>query len=104
MKLVVSYPTTERKYVSAHSYTLVHKTVELMAVRVIRHAMGRVGAAANRYWYQAQFVAPEDAAFICNGLITENISRPLNKHFKPKELSFINNKVQFDLTEPHIQS
>ena len=96
MKLLVSYPTTEKRYVSAHSYTLVHKTAELMAVRVIRHAMGRVGAAANRYWYQAEFIAPADAAFISNGLITVNISRPLNKHFKPKELNFINNKAKFE--------
>jgi len=95
MKLLVSYPTTEKRYRSAHTYTYVLKTEELEVVRIVRYAIGRNGAAANRFRYQADFKAPADAAFVRDGMIRESFDRKVNKHFKPKELLFINNVCDF---------
>lgn len=47
----------------------------------------RDGAASSRYNYQADFVAPNDAAFaFSNGLIRANIDRKWNPKFNPKKL------------------
>ena len=90
MKLRIRYATKERKYLNSHTYQNVSKDVELMPVRVIRHPCG-TGAAAKRYYYQADFHAPDDAEFVHNGLIRENVNRKMNPLFDPKKLRFEGN-------------
>ena len=90
MKLIVSYPTSEREYRTPCTYSYVYKQIEIEPVKILRSPCG-IGRAANRYYYQAMFVAPDDAEFVHDGLITENIDRGLNKHFNPKNFVFVNN-------------
>jgi hypothetical protein len=93
MKLKITYPTKEREWLSKVSYRNVCKQVELEPVRILRRSVGSIGEALNRFYYQAEFIAPEDAEFSSKGLITANIDRLKNKNFKPKEFNWVNNKA-----------
>jgi hypothetical protein len=84
MKLNIAYATKDRKYVSANSYQNLVKSVTLEPTRILRRPCGR--NAGNRYYYEAEFVAPEDAEFVDGGKIRENINRWLNPQFKPQKL------------------
>ena len=68
------------------------KYAELEPVQFFRSPCGS-GAAANRYYYYADFIAPDDAKFVNNGLIRENINRKLNPGFKPKKFEWDGNKA-----------
>ena len=90
MKLKVRYATKERNYIRPGMYQNVSKDAELKPVRVLRQPCG-TGAAANRYYYQADFIAPEDAEFVRDGLIRENVNRKTNPQFNPKKLDWVGN-------------
>lgn len=90
MKLNVRYATKERKWHSVHTFSNVVKDAELEPIKITRIPCGN-GNAANRFYYQAIFIAPDDAESYGHPTITENIIRNKNKHFKPKDLTFINN-------------
>ena len=90
MKLKIRYATKERKYLSANAYQNVSRDAELEPVRILRRPCGS-GSAANRYYYQAEFIAPEDAEFSYNGLIRENVNRKTNPRFDPKKLIWAGN-------------
>jgi hypothetical protein len=84
MNFTITYSTKERKYLSAHTYQLVQNTIEVKPTRIFRQPCGR-GEAANRYHYQIECKAPEDAQFVYDGMIRVNLNRMVNKHFKPKQ-------------------
>jgi hypothetical protein len=84
MRFEITYPTKERKYLSEHTYQLVQNTIEVTPTRIFRQPCGR-GEAANRYHYQIECKAPEDAQFVYDGVIRVNLNRIVNKHFKPKD-------------------
>lgn len=90
MKLIIRYPTKERNYLSECTYQNISKIAELEAIRIIRIPCGR-GKSATRYYYRAVLKAPDDAEFVCDGTITKNISRNLNKKFDPKKLDWAGN-------------
>lgn len=90
MKLKIRYATKERKYISAHVFQNVGRDAELEPVRILRRPCGS-GSAANRYYYQADFLAPEDAEFAYNGLIRENVNRITNPGFDPKKITWAGN-------------
>ena len=91
MKLKVKYATKERKYLSPTTYQNLAKEAELEPVRFIRQPCGSHGAAANRYYYSAYFVAPDDAEFVHDGLICENVNRKTNPRFNLKKIEWIGN-------------
>lgn len=91
MKLTISYATKEREYISKNTYYNKTKLVELEAIAIKRVPVGSTGAARNRYHYHANFVAPDDAEFTYNGILSANIIRKINKEFKPHLLVFLNN-------------
>jgi hypothetical protein len=66
------------------------KEVELEPVKITRYPCGR-GEAENRYYYQALFVAPEDAEDVVDGHIIEVITRKKNKGFNPKDFTWNGN-------------
>jgi hypothetical protein len=84
MNLKIAYATKERKYITTYTYQNIYKSVTLEPVRILRRPCGR--NALNRFFYEAEFVAPDDAEFVNNGKIRENINRRLNPHFKPQKL------------------
>ena len=90
LMLNISYATKTRKYVSSHMYQNISVDATLRPVRIIRTPCGS-GAAAHRYYYSAQFPAPDDAEFILDGLINENINRKMNPHFNPKKINWEGN-------------
>jgi hypothetical protein len=90
MKLKARYATKERNYIRPGVYQNISKDAELEPVRILRQSCG-TGAAANRYFYVAYFVAPEDAEFVHDGLIRENVNRKTNPRFNPKELDWVGN-------------
>lgn len=90
MKLNVRYATKEKQWHSSSTYSNITKDAELEPIKILRRPCG-TGAASNRFYYQAVFVAPDDAESYGYSTITENIIRHKNKHFKPKEFVFINN-------------
>jgi hypothetical protein len=87
MKLKIRYATKERTYVTEHTYRPVDKAAELTPVRIVRFPCG-TGAAASRYYYSADFSAPDDAFVVHNGLMRTQIVRKLNPHFDPKKLEW----------------
>lgn len=87
MKLKITYPTKERKYITKHMFQNVTKSIELEPVKIYRTPCG-TGKAANRYYYSAYFKAPEDAEFVANGMISEPINRKDNPRFNPKQLKW----------------
>lgn len=91
MKLKIKYATKERKSLGPHSYQNVCKEVELEPVRILRNPCGRRGSAVDRYYYQADFTAPNDAEFVRDGLIRANIDRKSNPQFVPKKMEFHGN-------------
>ena len=91
MKLKVKYATKERKYLSPTTYQNLAQEAELEPVRFIRQPCGSHGAAAKRYYYSADFVAPDDAEFVHDGLIRENVNRKTNPGFNPKKIEWIGN-------------
>lgn len=97
MKLLVHYPTKEKRYLSANTYQHVSKEAELEVMRIVRYAIGSNGVAINRFRYQAYVKAPDDAVpeFVRDGAIRVAFERKINKHFKPKELVFIKNVCDF---------
>lgn len=97
MKLLVHYPTNEKRYLSAHMFQYVSKEAELEVVRIVRYSIGSNGAAVNRFRYHVDVKAPADAVpdFVMDGLIRVGFDRKINKHFKPKELLFVNNICDF---------
>lgn len=90
MKLLISYSTKETINVRPGWIRHVDAAVELEPVRVIRYSCG-TGAAAGRYRYQADFLAPDDAAFVMDGCIRANIIRKENPKFDPKKLNWVGN-------------
>lgn len=94
MNLNIEYSTKERKYLNPCAYQNVSKEASLPAVRIIRRPCGSHGAAKSRFYYQAEFVAPEDAEFVHSGEIRENIVRKKNPHFKPKDFKFVGNVAE----------
>ncbi|MGB1303992.1 hypothetical protein [Pseudoalteromonas marina] len=87
MKLKITYPTKERRYLNEGCYQNIQKEVELEPIRIFRVPCGS-GAAASRYYYSAEFVAPDDAEFEFRGVVQSNIIRKNNLHFKPKNLNW----------------
>ena len=94
MFLSVSYPTKERVYFNDHIYRNVYVEAELEPTAIIRYRVGSNGKARERYYYQAEFEAPEDAEFSRFGKITVNIVRKKNKHFNPKKFHFENDRCE----------
>lgn len=94
MTLNIKYLTRERRYISEHSYKNVVKEVAMEPVAIHRIPCGRFGAAARRFYYQADFIAPDDAEFVHDGKIRVNIVRDNNPHFKPKKFIFVGNVCQ----------
>lgn len=96
MKLKTKYATKERYYVSKHAYRNVSKEIKVEPIEFIRYPCGSVGAARSRYYYQFFFLAPDDAEFTekRNGLevCRENVNREMNRHFKPKDILWENNR------------
>lgn len=90
MKIKIKYPTTEKKYLSTYAFQYVSKDAELKPVKFLRRRCGS-GKAATRYYYSAVFISPDDAAFVYDGFITENINRKNNPKFAPKKLNWIGN-------------
>lgn len=90
MKLLVTYPTTEKKWISRLMYQHLARKAELVPIRIFRLPCGS-GAAASRYFYDGEFPAPSDAGFPGNGLIRASINRKLNPHFNPKKLEWDGN-------------
>lgn len=99
MLLKLSYNTKETVDTGRGWFTQVQKTVEVAPVRVIRYACG-TGKAANRYRYQADFTAPDDAQFTFDGCVRANIMRKENPHFNPKKLLFVGQVAEL-LREPN---
>jgi len=91
MKFTINYATKERKWLSNHTYQLVEKTIDVEPTKILRTAIGRVGAAANRFHYRIECVAPSDSEFSYNGIIQANLNRVANKHFNPKNYNWIGN-------------
>ena len=90
MKLNIKYATKEKIWHSTNTFSNVAKYAELEPIKIIRRPCG-TGKAASRYYYQAVFIAPDDAETYAYPTITENINRIYNKQFKPKDFIFINN-------------
>lgn len=90
MKLKIRYETKEKIYSGSGVYQHVIAYTELEPVRIMRYPCG-TGAAANRYYYEAQFLAPDDAEFVDEGVIRAAINRKLNPFFNPKKLVFEKN-------------
>ena len=88
MKIKIQYATKERIWHSSHTYSNVMKEVELEPIHIIRYPCGSVGEAKNRFYYSGVFIAPDDAEFVTNGTIQENIFRKTNPKFNPKKLNF----------------
>jgi hypothetical protein len=91
MKLEIRYPTKERKYINGGAYQHCTKDAELEPVRIFRSSCGLTGAASKRFYYEAEFVAPDDAAFVHEEKIRANINRKTNPKFNPNELEFNGN-------------
>lgn len=100
MKLKIRYTTKERRWISASTFQNISKDAELEPVRIIRTPCGR-DAAANRYYYDAIFSAPDDAEriVVVNGKIRVNINRKYNPQFNPKKLKWEGNIVNCDRGE-----
>lgn len=92
MKLAITYGTKERISITKNTYQNIEKDAELPPVAIYRFACG-TGAAANRYYYEADFIAPDDAEFSINGLIRVNIIRKKNPKFNPKDYSWEGQKA-----------
>jgi hypothetical protein len=90
MKIKICYATKLRRYSSKNTYQNVFSYAELTPVKISRRPCGS-GCAANRFYYVGIFEAPDDANFVSNGLITENINRKTNPHFRPKDFNWIGN-------------
>ena len=90
IKLNITYPTKEKLWHSKNTFSNVAKHCELEPIKITRRPCG-TGKAANRFYYQAIFNAPDDAESYGYPTITENINRSKNKHFKPSDFVFINN-------------
>lgn len=90
MRLNIRYATKEKFWHSPNTFSNVAREASLEPIKIIRRPCGS-GKAANRYYYQAVFMAPDDAESYGYPTITENINRAKNKQFKPKDFIFINN-------------
>lgn len=98
MKLTVTYMTKEKYWHTEHTYSHFQKTIEIEPLKIIRNPCGE-GCAGKRYYYDAVFVAPDDAEWIGqDGLMREHIQRSKNPQFKPKKLKFDGRVC--DLTTP----
>lgn len=93
MKLKVVYSTNKKKLLSLGKFQFVEKQAELTPIRIIRIPCG-IGAASKRYYYQADFFAPNDSAFAHYGTIRVNIQRKLNPHFNPKNFNWNGNVAE----------
>ena len=93
MNLKIIYATNERKRHTKVTFSFIERQAELSPIRIVRSPCGS-GAASNRYYYQADFVAPADAAFAFCGVIRTNIWRKLNPQFNPKRLCWIGNVAE----------
>lgn len=94
MKIFACYPTKERRPVLGYghgAYQHVYKDAELEVAILERRPVGSNGAAANRYYYSARCIPPEDAEYVFDGLIGVEINRSKNPHFKPKDFCFTGN-------------
>lgn len=89
--LLVQYCTNEKINRTDSTYQLKSKVIEIKPLKITRTPCGDYGEAKHRYFYQAVFNAPDDAAFPHNGVIRDNINRKMNPKFKPKDFVFINN-------------
>ena len=88
MKYKVSYTTKERKKVGKATYMFFNATKNLELVALYRLPCG-TGAAAKRYKYEGDFIAPEDADFTMDGVIRCNINRKDNPKFNPKNFEWV---------------
>jgi len=95
VKININYSTEEKHYKNSNAFQYVGKEAELEPVRIIRYPCGR-GAAASRYYYTAVFASPDDARFVYNGELRENINRKKNPKFNPKNYVFINNVAKLN--------
>lgn len=91
MTLEITYPTTEKNWISKHTYQDVQRTVMLSPVGIKRQPLTRPGAKTTRYSYLGVFHTPEDYAYERNGIMEVPINRAKNRHFKPDRLTFVNN-------------
>ncbi len=88
MKLKIRYPTKEKKIITKQTFQFIERQAELAPTRILRSACG-IGMAANRYYYFAEFKAPNDAEFSNNGVITVPINRKDNPRFNPKKFNWV---------------
>lgn len=104
MKIVVEYPTKEKKMLGEGVFTDIYGMAALEPIKILRRERCRNGKALNRYNYEGIFYAPDD----CNedaidvaedGTKTMRcaIERAINPKFKPLKLNFENNAcTKFD--------
>lgn len=90
MKLVVSYPTNEKRYVTEHTYQIVEREIELEVKKIYRHPSQWNGKQKNRYHYSAIIPRPDDCADFMgvDGFVRCGIDRKQNPHFKPMKMKF----------------
>lgn len=93
LKIKIQYETKETQSVKPGWHRHIIAEAELTPIRIFRRTCGS-GAAANRYYYLAKFIAPADAYFVIDGLIEENINRKRNPHFNPKKLKWVGNNCR----------
>jgi len=88
MLLKFSYPTKETVSKGTGWYSHVYREAELQPVRIIRFPKDKNNGRNNRYYYEADYVAPPDAEslFIREGLTRRYIDRKVNPHFNPKKI------------------
>lgn len=86
----VQYLINERVNETKNTFQLKSKFIEVTPLKITRSSCGYYGQAKHRYFYQAIFNAPSDAAFPHDGIIRDNIDRKMNPKFKPKDFVFIN--------------
>lgn len=95
MRLLVRYPTKRREQISDVSYRHIYNECYMLVKNIYRHPCG-TGAAANRYKYEADFYAPDNAEFVMNGVIRANIDRKKNPKFNPKKLEWDGQHAAFN--------
>ncbi len=90
MKLIVSYPTNEKRYITEHTYCVVEREIEVDVKKIFRSPSQWNGIEKNRYDYSAIIPKPDDCADRAgvDGVIRCGINRKLNPNFKPTKLKF----------------
>ena len=88
MLLKFSYPTKETVSKGVGWYSHVYKESEQHVVRLLRFPSDKNNGSNNRYYYEADYIAPDDAEplFTCDGLTRQYVDRKVNPHFNPKKI------------------